>query len=102
MNIASKLKRREVNKMSILLSIILIALIVAVGISLFRIIIFGIGVVVVLALFGLAVSVFASSGLAGSLIFLLYLMIKLFTILLVVSIVAGIIVWIKNILVANY
>ena len=88
--------------MSILLSILLIALIVAFGISLIRIIVFGVSVLVILALFGLAASAFIGSGLAGSLVFLLYLMIKLFTILLVVSIVAGIVVWIKDTLIANY
>ena len=88
--------------MGILLSILLIALVVAFGISLIRIIVFGISVVVVLALFGLAAFVFTSAGFAGSLVFLLYLMIKLFTILLVVSVAAGIIVWIKDILFANY
>ena len=88
--------------MSILVSILLIALIVAFGISLIRIIVFGISVVVVLALLGLAVFVFASSGFIGSLMFLLYLMIKLFSILLVVSVVAGIVIWIKDTLVANF
>lgn len=88
--------------MGILASILLIVLVVAFSISLFRILIFGIGVGVILALVGLVGVALASVNVGGLPMYLLYLMIKLFTTLLVVSVVAGIIVWIKDTLVANY
>ncbi|HVI41065.1 MAG TPA: hypothetical protein VM577_10415 [Anaerovoracaceae bacterium] len=87
--------------MGIIFSILLIALLVMIGLLFLRVLAFGIGVGIVLALVGLAGITLVGVSFGGPLTIIIYLMIKIFMILFIVGLVAGIVMLIKNTLAAN-
>jgi hypothetical protein len=87
--------------MSLIITVLFITLAIAVGLWLLQVLAFGIGLGIVVAMIGLAAILFTAIGFGGPLVFILYLLIRLFMILFVVGAVIGIFIWIKDTLFIN-
>lgn len=87
--------------MGLITAILFMTIAIVVGLWLLRVLVFGIGVGIMLAVLSLTVVMFAATGLGGTFAFLLYFLIKLFMFLFVIGLIVGIITWVKDALFAN-
>ena len=87
--------------MGLLTTVIFIIVAMAIGVWLVNTVMLGIGLGLILAIVGLAAITFTMMGFSGLLASVLYLLTKALIVIFILSLIAGIFTWIKNVFIAG-